>query len=177
MVMSQYMAWPTADGAWHIGTGLTLPPDASLGDLNNLLMLRHIDRAQIGFHRLNDEARFNEQFATSNKSGPALTLDTSADPITPAIRLDRVAQAGCIPTVDSVTYLRARLIETAQSVEQMYERIAATMDMLAERGGMHAERRRGLAEQARIFAEVEASHIAALKSALDREIDLQGPVD
>ena len=39
---------------------------ASLGDLNNLLTLRHIDRAQIGFHRPNDEVRFNEQFATGN---------------------------------------------------------------------------------------------------------------
>jgi len=65
VVMSQYMAWPTADGVWHIGTGLTLPPDASLADLNNLLTLRHIDRAQIGFHRPNDETRFNEQFATA----------------------------------------------------------------------------------------------------------------
>ena len=65
MVMSQYMAWPTGDGIWHIGTGLTLPPDASLADLTNLLSLRHIDRAQIGFHRPNDEARFNEQFATA----------------------------------------------------------------------------------------------------------------
>ena len=57
------MAWPTSDGVWHIGTGLTLPPNASLADLNNLLTLRHIERAQIGFHRPNDEARFNEQFA------------------------------------------------------------------------------------------------------------------
>ena len=63
------MAWPTADGVWHIGTGLTLPPDASLGDLNNLLTLRHIDRAQIGFHRPNDEVRFNEQFATGDPAG------------------------------------------------------------------------------------------------------------
>jgi len=63
--MSQYMAWPTADGVWHIGTGLTLPPDASLAELNDLLTLRHIDRAQIGFHRPNDEARFNDQFATA----------------------------------------------------------------------------------------------------------------
>lgn len=61
--MSQYMAWPTADGVWHIGTGLTLPPDASLADLDKLLTKRHIDRAQIGFHRPNDETRFNEQFA------------------------------------------------------------------------------------------------------------------
>jgi hypothetical protein len=60
--MSQYMAWPTADGVWHIGTGLTLPRGASLADLNKLLTLRHIDRAQIGFHRPNDQARFNEQF-------------------------------------------------------------------------------------------------------------------
>ena len=57
------MAWPTADGVWHIGTGLTLPPDASLADLNKLLTLRLIDRAQVGFHRPNDEVRFNEQFA------------------------------------------------------------------------------------------------------------------
>jgi hypothetical protein len=63
MVMSQYMAWPTADGVWHIGTGLTLPPGASLADLNELLTRRHIERAQIGFHRPNDEAKFNEQFA------------------------------------------------------------------------------------------------------------------
>src|SRR4051812_8683867 len=62
VVMSQYMAWPTADGVWHIGTGLTLPPDASLTDLNNLLTKRHIDRAEIGFHRPNDETRFNKQF-------------------------------------------------------------------------------------------------------------------
>lgn len=61
--MSQYMAWPTADGVWHIGTGLTLPPDASLGDLNKLLTLRHIDRDQIGFHRPHDEVQFNKQFA------------------------------------------------------------------------------------------------------------------
>jgi len=59
------MAWPTADGVWHIGTGLTLPPDASLTDLNKLLTRRHIDRAQIGFHRPHDEALFNEQFATA----------------------------------------------------------------------------------------------------------------
>lgn len=69
VVMSQYMAWPTADGVWHIGTGLTLPPDASLADLENLLTLRHIDRAQIGFHRPNDEARFNAQFATAIDPG------------------------------------------------------------------------------------------------------------
>lgn len=62
-VMSQYMAWPTADGVWHIGTGLTLPPGASLADLNELLTRHHIERAQIGFHRPNDEAKFNEQFA------------------------------------------------------------------------------------------------------------------
>ena len=62
-VMSQYMAWPTADGVWHIGTGLTLPPGAGLADLNELLTRRHIERAQIGFHRPNDEAKFNEQFA------------------------------------------------------------------------------------------------------------------
>ena len=69
VVMSQYLAWPTSDGVWHIGTGLTLPPDASLADLNNLLTLRHIDRAQIGFHRPNDETRFNEQFATAVDPG------------------------------------------------------------------------------------------------------------
>ena len=63
--MSQYMAWPTSDGVWHIGTGLTLPPGSSLTDLNELLTLRHIDRAQIGFHRPGDEVRFNEQFATA----------------------------------------------------------------------------------------------------------------
>jgi hypothetical protein len=63
MVMSQYMAWPTADGAWHIGTGLTLRPGASLADLDKLLTLRHIERGQIGFHRPADEAGFNEQFA------------------------------------------------------------------------------------------------------------------
>ena len=68
-VMSQYMAWPTADGVWHIGTGLTLPRGAGLADLNKLLTLRHIDRAQIGFHRPNDEARFNEQFATPMDPG------------------------------------------------------------------------------------------------------------
>ena len=50
------MAWPTADGVWHIGTGLTLPPGASLADLNTLLALRDIEREQIGFHRPNDEA-------------------------------------------------------------------------------------------------------------------------
>jgi hypothetical protein len=61
--MSQYMAWPTADGVWHIGTGLTLPRGASLADLNDLLTLRNIDRAQIGFHRPNDQVLFNEQFA------------------------------------------------------------------------------------------------------------------
>ena len=63
--MSQYMAWPTADGVWHIGTGLTLPPGASVADLNKLLTLCHIERAQIGFHRPNDEAKINEQFATA----------------------------------------------------------------------------------------------------------------
>ena len=62
-VMSRYMAWPTADGAWHIGTWLTLQPGASLADLNELLTLRHIERDQIGFHRPGDEAKFNEQFA------------------------------------------------------------------------------------------------------------------
>jgi hypothetical protein len=69
VVMSQYMAWPTADGVWHIGTGLTLPRGASLADLNEFLELRFIDRAQIGFHRPNDEIRFNEQFAPSADSG------------------------------------------------------------------------------------------------------------
>jgi len=64
--MSQYMAWPTAAGVWHIGTGLTLPSGACLAELNKLLTLRHIDRAQIGFHRPNDEARFNEQFAIAS---------------------------------------------------------------------------------------------------------------
>jgi hypothetical protein len=59
--MSQYMAWPTADGVWHIGTGLTLPPGASLADLDKLLTTHHIERAQIGFHRPNDEVKFNEQ--------------------------------------------------------------------------------------------------------------------
>jgi len=59
------MAWPTADGVWHIGTGLTLPPGASVADLNKLLTLCHIERAQIGFHRPNDEAKSNEQFATA----------------------------------------------------------------------------------------------------------------
>ncbi len=59
------MAWPTSDGVWHIGTGLTLAPGASLADLTKLLTMRHIDRAQIGFHRPNDERKFNEQFATS----------------------------------------------------------------------------------------------------------------
>jgi hypothetical protein len=62
-VMSQYMAWPTADGVWHIGTGLTLLPGTGLADLNQLLTRRHIERAQMGFHRPNDEAKFNEQFA------------------------------------------------------------------------------------------------------------------
>ncbi len=57
------MAWPTADGVWHIGTGLSLPPGADLTDLNELLILRHIERGQIGFHRPNDEAKFNQQFA------------------------------------------------------------------------------------------------------------------
>jgi hypothetical protein len=57
------MAWPTADGAWHIGTRLTLQPDASLADLTELLTLRHIERNQIGFHTPDDEAKFNEQFA------------------------------------------------------------------------------------------------------------------
>jgi hypothetical protein len=65
VVMSQYMAWPTGDGVWHIGTGLTLPPGAGLADLNELLTRRHIERAQIGFHRPNDEAKFNDQFATA----------------------------------------------------------------------------------------------------------------
>ena len=59
------MAWPTADGVWHIGTGLTLQPGASVADLSTLLTLRHIERAQIGFHRPHDEAKFNEQFATA----------------------------------------------------------------------------------------------------------------
>jgi hypothetical protein len=63
------VAWPTADGVWHIGTGLTLPRDASLADLTSLLTLRHIDRAEIGFHRPNDEARFNQQFATATDPG------------------------------------------------------------------------------------------------------------
>jgi hypothetical protein len=67
--MSQYMAWPTADGVWHIGTGLSLPPGANLADLNKLLTLRHIDRAQIGFHRPNDEALFNAQFASAVDPG------------------------------------------------------------------------------------------------------------
>ena len=67
--MSQYMAWPTADGIWHIGTGLTLPPGASLPELNKLLRLRHIDRTQIGCHRPDEDVRFNEQFATEIHSG------------------------------------------------------------------------------------------------------------
>ena len=61
--MSLYMAWPTADGVWHIGTWLTLQPGASLADLNELLRLHHIERVQIGFHRPDDETKFNEQFA------------------------------------------------------------------------------------------------------------------
>ena len=70
-VMSRYMAWPTADGAWHIGTWLTLRPGASLADLNELLALRQIERDQIGFHRPNDEAMFNEQFASGlDQRGP-----------------------------------------------------------------------------------------------------------
>jgi hypothetical protein len=48
---------------WHIGTGLTLPPGAGLADLNEVLTRRHIERAQIGFHWPNDEAKFNDQFA------------------------------------------------------------------------------------------------------------------
>ena len=56
------MAWPTSDGVWHLGTGLTLPPDATLADLNKLLARHHIDRAEIGFHRPHDELKFNEQF-------------------------------------------------------------------------------------------------------------------
>ena len=60
------MAWPTSDGAWHIGTGLTLPPGATLADLNTLLKRRLIDRAQIGFHRPNDEVLFNQQFASTS---------------------------------------------------------------------------------------------------------------
>jgi hypothetical protein len=60
--MSQYMAWPTADGVWHIGTGLSLRPGADIADLNALLTRRGIERAQIGFHRPNDQALFNEQF-------------------------------------------------------------------------------------------------------------------
>jgi GH24 family phage-related lysozyme (muramidase) len=67
--MSQYMAWPTADGVWHIGTGLTLRPGASLADLDELLRLRHIERAQIGFHRPHDEVQFNEQFAIGVEPG------------------------------------------------------------------------------------------------------------
>ena len=63
--MSRYMARPTADGVWHLGTWLTLQPGASLADLNELLALRHIERDQIGFHRRDDEAKFNEQFAIS----------------------------------------------------------------------------------------------------------------
>jgi GH24 family phage-related lysozyme (muramidase) len=59
------MAWPTADGVWHIGTGLTLRPGASLADLNKLLALRDIEREQIGFHRPNDETQFNAQFSTA----------------------------------------------------------------------------------------------------------------
>jgi hypothetical protein len=63
------MAWPTADGVWHIGTGLELPPGATLEDLNRLLILRRIDRADIGFHRPHDEVKFNEQFAISLDQG------------------------------------------------------------------------------------------------------------
>lgn len=63
------MAWPTSDGVWHIGTGLTLPLGASLADLDKLLTLRHIDRAQIGFHRPHDQIRFNEQFALAIDPG------------------------------------------------------------------------------------------------------------
>jgi hypothetical protein len=56
------MAWPTSDGVWHFGTGLTLPAGAGLADLNKLLTSHHIDRDQIGFHRPADETMFNEQF-------------------------------------------------------------------------------------------------------------------
>lgn len=69
VVMSQDMAWPTRDGVWHVGTGLTLPPAARLADLHDLLTLRHLDRAHIGFHRPNDEAQFNEQSATTIDPG------------------------------------------------------------------------------------------------------------
>jgi hypothetical protein len=44
---------------------MSLPPGAGLADLNELLTRRHIERAQIGFHRPNDETQFNEQFAVS----------------------------------------------------------------------------------------------------------------
>jgi hypothetical protein len=63
--MSQYMAWPTSDGVWHIGTGLTLPAGACLDDLNRLLASKHIERTQIGFHQPHEEAAFNKQFPTT----------------------------------------------------------------------------------------------------------------
>jgi hypothetical protein len=56
-------AWPTADGARHIGTWLTPQTGAISPDLNELLTLRHIERDQIGFHRPNDEGELNTQFA------------------------------------------------------------------------------------------------------------------
>jgi hypothetical protein len=64
--------------------------------------------------------------------------------------------------VDSIADLRAKLIQTAESVKETHEKIAATLDALALHGEPgHIERRQALADQARVNAEVEATHIDA----------------
>jgi septal ring factor EnvC (AmiA/AmiB activator) len=80
--------------------------------------------------------------------------------------------------VDSIADLRARLIQTADSVKEMHEKIAATLDALALNGDPeHTQRRQALADQARINAEMEATHIDAMLRGLDHEIAVSRPRD
>ncbi|HEY2299775.1 MAG TPA: hypothetical protein VGH43_18735 [Jatrophihabitans sp.] len=73
--------------------------------------------------------------------------------------------------VDSLADLRAKLIQSAESVRKIQEKIAATLDALALNGdSKHTKRRQALADQARINAEVETTDIDAILRGLDQEI-------
>ena len=65
---------------------------------------------------------------------------------------------------DAGRRLRQDMIDTAESVRQSHERVAATMDRLADNGGERATHRRRLAETSRQLAEEETRDIAALSN-------------
>jgi septal ring factor EnvC (AmiA/AmiB activator) len=78
--------------------------------------------------------------------------------------------------VDSIADLRAKLIQTAESVKDMHAKIAAILDALAVNGDPeHIERRQALAAQARVNTEVEATHIDVMLRGLDHEIAISSP--